>query len=297
MKSSKDHRQSFRLTRNGFRVRGNGRLFVGRSARCGFAGPAICPASHRASRSFANRIGHYYASFCRTYRAPLPESWSPKSAWTLGSLGWQRSLDQRWPEYGYREPEVSGSQVTEITPVGAGEVSPAERIEQQGKDAAQSRHGAQQGGAGSTRLSPQAGFDVGSREPSDHVEDLNIVGMVRNRWLARAISDAGWGQLVRIIEEKADQYGRRFNQVSRWLASSKTCSACGHHLDELPLQSPSMAVPGCEYGARPRPQRCHEHSRRRAGGENKGLRRKWAGPRQRFRWSSCKTATRCGGER
>jgi len=27
-----------------------------------------------------------------------------------------------------------------------------------------------------------------------HVEDLNIVGMVKNRRLARAISDAGWGQ-------------------------------------------------------------------------------------------------------
>jgi len=25
-------------------------------------------------------------------------------------------------------------------------------------------------------------------------------------------------------------------KVSRWLASSKACSACGHQLDELPLQ-------------------------------------------------------------
>ena len=41
-----------------------------------------------------------------------------------------------------------------------------------------------------------------------HVEDLNIVGMVKNRRLARAISDAGWGQFVRIIGEKADRYGR-----------------------------------------------------------------------------------------
>jgi len=32
-----------------------------------------------------------------------------------------------------------------------------------------------------------------------HVEDLNIVGMIRNRRLARAISDAGWGQFVKIL--------------------------------------------------------------------------------------------------
>ena len=56
-----------------------------------------------------------------------------------------------------------------------------------------------------------------------HVEDLHIVGMVRNRRLARAISDAGWGQFVRIIAEKGDRYGRTINALSRWLASSKTC--------------------------------------------------------------------------
>ena len=33
MKSKKDHRQSFRLTRNGFSVRPNGRLFVAKVAR------------------------------------------------------------------------------------------------------------------------------------------------------------------------------------------------------------------------------------------------------------------------
>ena len=62
-----------------------------------------------------------------------------------------------------------------------------------------------------------------------HVEDLNIVGMIRNRRLARAISDAGWGQFLRIVGEKADRYGRTVHTVSRWLASSKTCSMCGHH--------------------------------------------------------------------
>ena len=78
-----------------------------------------------------------------------------------------------------------------------------------------------------------------------HVEDLNIVGMVKNRRLARAISDAGWGQFVRIIGEKADRYGRTVHTVSRWLASSKTCSACGHRLDELPLQVRQWTCPTC----------------------------------------------------
>ena len=43
----------------------------------------------------------------------------------------------------------------------------------------------------------------------------------------------------------ADRYGRTVHQVSRWLASSKTCSACGHRLDELPLQVRRWTCPTC----------------------------------------------------
>jgi putative transposase len=86
-----------------------------------------------------------------------------------------------------------------------------------------------------------------------HVEDLNVVGMVKNRRLARAISDAGWGQFVRIVGEKADRYGRTVNAVSRWLASSKTCSTCGYRLAELPLQIRKWDMPRLPCGPRSRP--------------------------------------------
>jgi putative transposase len=78
-----------------------------------------------------------------------------------------------------------------------------------------------------------------------YVEDLNIVGMVRNRRLARAIADAGWGQFLQIIAEKAKLHGRTTAVVSRWLPSSKTCSGCGHRLDELPLQVRQWTCPSC----------------------------------------------------
>jgi putative transposase len=78
-----------------------------------------------------------------------------------------------------------------------------------------------------------------------HVEDLNIVGMVKNRRLARAIADAGWAQFVRIIGEKAEFHGRTLHQLSRWLASSKTCSGCGRRVDELPLQVRQWTCPSC----------------------------------------------------
>jgi putative transposase len=58
------------------------------------------------------------------------------------------------------------------------------------------------------------------------VEDLAIANMVRNRTLAKAIHDAGWGELVRQLEYKAGWYGATVVKAGRFYPSSKTCSGC-----------------------------------------------------------------------
>lgn len=80
------------------------------------------------------------------------------------------------------------------------------------------------------------------------VEDLNVVGMVRNRSLARAISCTGWGEHRRMLEYKAERYGRTVVATDRWYPSSKTCSACGHLLASLSLRTRHWTCPTC--GAR-----------------------------------------------
>ena len=77
------------------------------------------------------------------------------------------------------------------------------------------------------------------------VEDLNVRGMVRNRSLARSISDAGWSELVRQLEYKCDWYGRQLVKVDRWFPSSKTCSACGLVLERLDLSTRNWRCEGC----------------------------------------------------
>ncbi|CUU57242.1 putative transposase [Parafrankia irregularis] len=67
------------------------------------------------------------------------------------------------------------------------------------------------------------------------IEDLAVRNMVRNRSLARAISDASWSELRRMLEYKADWYGRTVIAVDRWYPSSKTCSSCGAQVEVLPL--------------------------------------------------------------
>jgi putative transposase len=59
------------------------------------------------------------------------------------------------------------------------------------------------------------------------VEDLAVANMIRNRSLARAISDASWSQFRAMLEYKAEWRGRTVIAVDRWLPSSKTCSKCG----------------------------------------------------------------------
>ena len=77
------------------------------------------------------------------------------------------------------------------------------------------------------------------------VEDLNIKGMVKNRKLAKAVSDAGMYQVRQQLEYKAKALGGQVIAVDRWYASSKICSACGDKVDELPLSVRSWVCPSC----------------------------------------------------
>ena len=67
------------------------------------------------------------------------------------------------------------------------------------------------------------------------VEDLNVLGMLKNHRLARVISDAAWRMLFTFLKYKCAWYGRDFVEVDRFFPSSKTCSVCGHVVDKLPL--------------------------------------------------------------
>ena len=78
------------------------------------------------------------------------------------------------------------------------------------------------------------------------VEDLNVAGMVRNHCLARVISDAAWRMLLICLAYKCEWYGRELIKVDRFYPSSKTCSACGHVVERLPLDVRNWTCPSCE---------------------------------------------------
>ena len=60
--------------------------------------------------------------------------------------------------------------------------------------------------------------------------------MVKNRSLARAISDIGFRQLRSMIEAKALMIeGREVSVINRWEPTSQVCSECGYRWGKLDL--------------------------------------------------------------
>lgn len=77
------------------------------------------------------------------------------------------------------------------------------------------------------------------------VESLNLIGMIKNRSLAKSISDAGWGEFLRQLSYKSQWAGRQLVKVSQWLPSSKMCHGCGHKVEKLPLSQRHWHCEGC----------------------------------------------------
>lgn len=77
------------------------------------------------------------------------------------------------------------------------------------------------------------------------MEDLNAKGMMKNHHLAKAVTDASFGEFAQLLEYKCAERGRSLVKIGRFYPSSKTCSACGHRLDALPLSVRSWDCPAC----------------------------------------------------
>ena len=76
------------------------------------------------------------------------------------------------------------------------------------------------------------------------MEHLNVRGMVKNRRLARAVSDAGMSGFTFKLRYKCEADGVRFMQADRWFASTKLCSGCGQ-VQAMPL---NVRTYSCDCG-------------------------------------------------
>ncbi len=77
------------------------------------------------------------------------------------------------------------------------------------------------------------------------VEDLNVAGMAKNHHLAKAVSDAAFGEFRRQLEYKTARTGATLHVIDRWYPSSKTCSRCGRVKAKLSLSERVFHCDAC----------------------------------------------------
>lgn len=77
------------------------------------------------------------------------------------------------------------------------------------------------------------------------IEDLNVSGMLRNHCLAESIQEMNFGEFRRMLEYKANWYGRKIVFVDRFYPSSKTCNHCGYINKTLKLSDRQWICPDC----------------------------------------------------
>lgn len=77
-----------------------------------------------------------------------------------------------------------------------------------------------------------------------YAEGIAVSGLARTR-LAKSVHDAGWGQFLRLVEEKAAQYGREFRRIGRLEPTSQVCSACEVRDGPKPLHVRTWTCAAC----------------------------------------------------
>lgn len=76
------------------------------------------------------------------------------------------------------------------------------------------------------------------------MEDLNVKGLIKNRHLSKALSDASFGMIRTQVEYKSSRCGSSLVLADRFFPSSQLCSNCGHR-QKMPLSVRVYDCPSC----------------------------------------------------
>ena len=77
------------------------------------------------------------------------------------------------------------------------------------------------------------------------MEDLNVSGIMKNKYLSKAVQEQCFYEFIRQMRYKCEWNGIEFLQVDRFYPSSKTCSHCGAIKPDLKLSDRTYVCPAC----------------------------------------------------
>jgi hypothetical protein len=287
VKSKKDHRQSFRLTRNGFSVRASGRLALAKVGTVQVRWSRGLPSEPSSVTIIREPDGHYYASFVvDVSAAPLPVA-AAEAGVDVGISRLATVATTDGVRTDIPNPKHLARRLRKLRRLERAKSRRQKGSLNRDKARAQARCCTRESGAGAAGLSPQS--DIRRRPPHrGHCpESPSRPGHQRR----------GMGPV------RADH---RRESRTIWAHILFGFALVGFQQDMLDVHTlprrtsargTAVDVSGVPDGPRSRLQRRQSHSRRRAAGEIKRLPRKWARPRQRFRWSAGKSSHKTGGTR
>jgi putative transposase len=235
----KHRRQSIRLTRNGFSLRGQ-RLYVAKVGDIRVEWSRALPSVPSSVTVIKEADGRYYASFVVERQAtPLPAG-DREVGIDLGLASLAVTSD--------------GDVIANPRFLRAKEraLARAQRALSRRRKGSANRARARHRVAVLHRTVRETRLDhahkIALRLVRDnqavYAEDLCVAGLARGR-LARSVHDAGWSQLLRLMEEKAARYGRTFARIGRFEPTSQVCSACGVNDGPKPLHVREWTCQAC----------------------------------------------------
>jgi putative transposase len=239
LRSRKDHRQSVRLTRNGFALHSE-RLYIAKVGDVRVRWSRPLPSVPSSVTIIREADGRYYASFVVEVAAtPLPV--------TRNDVGLDLGLTAL-------AATSDGELIANPRHLRAGErhLARAQRALARKQKGSANRAKARLCVAVQHRKVREARADYLHKtalrlvrdNQAVYVEDLAVSGLARTR-VAKSVHDAGWATLVRLLEEKAQRYGRTMVKVGRWFPSSQICSMCGVKDGPKPLDVRQWTCGGC----------------------------------------------------
>ncbi len=239
-RSKRDNRQSVRLTRNGFALRDNGRVYVAKVGDLRVEWSRPLPSVPSSCTVIREADGRYYVSFV-VERAEQPLQ--PVEHEVGVDLGLDRLAVTSDGEIIGNPRHLRSAQRR---------LGRAQRALSRKQRGSANRRKAVRRVAVLHRKVREARLDAHHKlalrlvrnNQAVHLEDLSVAGLARTK-LARSIHDAGWATLVRLIEEKAAHHGRTVVKVDRRFPSSQLCSTCGHRDGPKPLSVRAWTCTAC----------------------------------------------------
>ena len=91
----------------------------------------------------------------------------------------------------------------------------------------------------------KATTDIVNKVSAIGIETLKVTNMLKNKKLAKALSDAALGGFLTKLKTKAETLGIPVTEASQFYASSKTCSSCGYKKEDLTLKERTYQCGKC----------------------------------------------------